>query len=61
MRNSKLKIVVFLADSVLTFSTKIYIFIKHPQNRDFLDFSIDIPVQICPDKVNSMQNFCSWY
>ena len=41
MRNIKSQIVVFYADFVLKFSTEIYIFIKHPQNWDFLYFSID--------------------
>ena len=27
----------------------------------FLHFSIDIPVQCCPGKVNLVLNFCSWH
>ena len=38
MRNIKLKIVFYKADFVLKLSTEIYIFIKHPQNWDFLIF-----------------------
>ena len=48
-----------LADSLLKSGTEIYIFIKHFKNGNFLHFSIDIPVQCCPEKANLMQNFCS--
>ena len=41
MRNSKFLIIAFLADSVLKFSTEIYIFIKHPKNWDFLHFPLN--------------------
>ena len=60
-RNSKSQIGGFLlADSVLKFSTEIYIFINTPKT-EILHFSIDSPVQCCPEKVNFMQKFCSWY
>ena len=50
-----------LAGSVLKFGTKIYIFIKYFKNWNVLHFLIDIPVQCCPEKVNLMQNFFTWY
>ena len=56
MRNGKSQIVGFLADSVLKFSTEIDIFISNPKT-EFLHFSIDSPVQCCPEKANFMQNF----
>ena len=48
----------FLTDSVLKFSAKIDTFIRTPK-IEFLHFSIDSPVQCCPEKANFMQNFCS--
>ena len=53
MRNSKSNIVGFLSDSVLKFSTEIYIFINTPETG-FLIFAIDGPVQCCPEKANFM-------
>ena len=49
MRNTKLKI-VFLTDSVLKFSTEIYVFINYPKNWDFLYFLIDSSVEYSPKK-----------
>ena len=59
MRNSKLQTVIFLADSVLKFSTEIYIFIKHSKNWDLLHFLVDSQFQYYPEKANLMKNFCS--
>ena len=50
MRNRKLQILVFFVDSKLKFSTETYIFIKHHKNRNLLHFSIDSPIQCCPEK-----------
>ena len=41
-----------LADSVVKLSIEIDIFIKHPKNWRFLHFSIDSPVQCCPEKAS---------
>ena len=60
MKNSKSYTFGFLVDSVMKFSTKIVIFINTPKTG-FLHFSIDFPVQYCPEQANFMQNFCSWY
>ena len=50
----------FLAEPVLKFSTEIDIFIKSPKT-EFSHYSVESPVQCCPEKANFMQNFCSWY
>ena len=57
--NKEQQVINFLADSVLKFKTEIDIFIKDPKNWMFLHFSVDSPVQCCPEKSNLMQNFCS--
>ena len=44
--------VISLADSVLKLNTEINIFIKQPENLNPLPFSIDTPVQSCPEKGN---------
>ena len=44
MRNNNFKVFGFSADSVLKFSTEIDIFIKFPQNENFLISSTDYPV-----------------
>ena len=44
--------VISLADSVLKLNTEINIFIKQPENLNPLHFSIDTPVQSCPEKRN---------
>ena len=61
MRNNKFKLFGFSADSVLKFSTEIDIFTKFPQNENFSIFSLDYPVQCCPEKAILMQKFWSWY
>ena len=43
----------FLANSVLKFIIEIDIFINTPKT-EFLKFSIDSPVQCCPEKANFM-------
>ena len=47
-RSCKSKIVGLSAYSVRKFGTEIDNFIKFPQNGNFLDFSLDYPVQCCP-------------
>ena len=61
MRYSKSEIVGFSADSVLKFRIEIDIFIKFPQNENFLHSSINCSVQWCPEKAIVMQKFWSWY
>ena len=53
-----------LADSLLKFSTEIYILSNTSKTEIFYifrQFFTFIPVQCCPEKANLMQNFCSWY
>ena len=59
-RNNKSQIFGFSVLK-LKFSTEIDIFIKFPQNGNFSHFSVDYPVQCCPENANVMQNFWSWY
>ena len=49
------KTLVTVTDSVLKFSTEIYIFIKQPKNWDFLYFLIDSPVQCFPEKAKKSE------
>ena len=50
----------FLANIFLKFDIEIDVFIKHINKGNFSHFSIDSPVQYCPEKAILMLKFWSW-
>ena len=55
------KLSIFLLRQYWKFSTEIEIFIKNLKTWNFLQCSINNPVQCCLEKANLMINFCSWW